>query len=105
MQAPHFAASGVDLGAARPGILNFSIAPCRYSAGSARHAFQNFKWHPLEPAEDFSFSDVWLMLPAAAAVVGQVDDPHPDTKPEYFQQPDVLELLLPTWRTLTTARS
>ncbi|MEI7909971.1 MAG: hypothetical protein WCK77_10075 [Verrucomicrobiota bacterium] len=95
MQAPYFKALGVDLGAYHPGTLNVSIAPCRYSVRCARQTFRNIKWHPVEPAEDFSFFDVRLIRPDAAAVVGLIYFPHPDTKPEHFQQPDVLELLLP----------
>ena len=33
--------------------------------------------------------------PTAPPVAGHIYYPHPDTKPEHFQQPDVLELLLP----------
>lgn len=95
MQEPCFKALGLDLGAFHQGTLNVSIAPCHYSVRRARHTFQNVKWHPTEPAETFSFFDVRLIRPGAAPVGGLIYYPHPETKPEHFQQPDVLELLLP----------
>ncbi len=95
MQAPFFRALGVDLDVFHPGTVNISIAPCRYRVIAARHTFRDVKWHPVEPAEDFSFFDVRLVRPGAPPLAGLVYFPHPDTKPEHFQQPDVLELLLP----------
>jgi hypothetical protein len=62
---------------------------------NARHTFTRLKWHPTEPAEDFSFFDVSVTRPGGCPVKGLIYFPHPDTKPEHFQQPDVLELLLP----------
>jgi hypothetical protein len=53
------------------------------------------KWHPTEPAEDFSFFDVVVHRADVPAVAGLIYFPHPATKPEHFQQADVLELLLP----------
>ena len=36
-----------------------------------------------------------LTREGTAPVAGKIYYPHPDTKPEHFQQADVLELLLP----------
>ena len=95
MQAPCFKALGLDLETYHPGTLNVSIAPRSYRVGMARHTFHQVKWHPTEPAEDFSFFDVRLIRPDGNSVNGLIYFPHPETKPEHFQQPDVLELLFP----------
>ena len=95
MQFPHFLARGLDLNSFHLATLNVSIAPLAYRVLQARHTFTNVKWHPTEPAEDFSFFDVRVSCPDGTAVAGYIYYPHPDTKPEHFQQPDVLELLLP----------
>ena len=95
MQFPHFLARGLDLSAFHLGTLNVSIVPLAYRVLKARHTFTNVKWHPTEPAEDFSFFDVRVVCPDQTPVDGLIYFPHPDTKPEHFQQPDVLELLLP----------
>lgn len=95
MQTPHFQKRGFDISHLYLGTLNVSIAPLGYRVVKARHTFTNVKWHPTEPAEDFSFFDVRVMCPDGIAVAGYIYYPHPDTKPEHFQQPDVLELLLP----------
>ncbi|MBL9169732.1 MAG: hypothetical protein JNN07_18470 [Verrucomicrobiales bacterium] len=95
MQIPHFLALGLDLRYLYPGTLNVSIAPKRYRVVRPRYSFPALKWHPIEPAEDFSFFDARLVRPGHTPVEGFVYYPHPETKPEHFQSPDVLELLFP----------
>lgn len=95
MQTPHFASLGLDLTAFHPATLNVSIAPRFYQIVAPRLTFRAVKWHPTEPAEDFSFFDVKVTLPGNDPVSGLIYQPHPETKPEHFQKPDVLELLLP----------
>lgn len=95
MQSPRFLARGFDLSSYHVGTVNVSIAPCHYRVAKARHTFRNVKWHPTEPAEDFSFFDVRLLRPDGQAIAGCIYYPHPETKPEHFQPPDTLELLLP----------
>jgi hypothetical protein len=95
MQAPHFLALGFDLGAYHSGTINVSIAPSAYRPVKAPVTFRGVKWHPSEPAEDFSFFDVRVIRPGVTALPGKIYYPHPDTKPAHFQRPDVLELLLP----------
>lgn len=95
MQLPLFAERGLDLRGFHLGTLNVSIAPMSYRVGKAKHTFREVKWHPTEPAEDFSFFDVVVHREAETPVEGFVYFPHPDTKPTHFQKADVLELLLP----------
>lgn len=95
MQLPFFAALGLDLSAFYPGTLNVSIAPLSYRVVKPKWTFQNVKWHPTEPAEDFSFFDVVVYCDDATPLSGLIYFPHPDTKPTHFQRPEVLELLLP----------
>ena len=95
MQTPHFAALGLDLAAFHGGTLNVQIAPRRYRVIRPRLTFRAVRWHPVEPAEDFSFFDVRLLRPGTPPVVGLIYHPHPETKPEHFQDPGVIELLLP----------
>jgi hypothetical protein len=95
MQEPFFRELGVDLAQFYPGTINASIAPSRYVVRQARHTFRNVNWHPVEPAEDFSFFDLRLLRPGHEPLPGLIYFPHPETKPEHFQKPDVLELLLP----------
>jgi hypothetical protein len=95
MQTPHFLALGLDLSVFYRGTVNVSISPLCYRIVKARHTFRKVKWHPTEAAEDFSFIDVGLERPTGPAIAGLIYYPHPETKPEHFQQPDVLELLLP----------
>ena len=95
MQLPCFAALGLDLSSFYPGTLNVSIAPLSYRVVQPKLTFRDLKWHPEDPAEDFSFFDVIVHRYGAPPVNGFIYFPHPDTKPTHFQKTDVLELLLP----------
>ena len=95
MQQPHFLALGFNLALYHRGTMNVSIAPRIYRVVKAPITFRDVKWHPTEPAEDFSLFDIHLLRPDVPPVEGKIYFPHPETKPEHFQQPDVLELLLP----------
>lgn len=95
MQLPFFAERGLDLSGFYPGTLNVSIAPLSYRVLSPRYTFRALKWHPADPAEDFSFFDVVVHRDEAESVTGWIYFPHPETKPTHFQKSDVLELLLP----------
>jgi hypothetical protein len=77
------------------GTVNVSIAPMSYRVVEPRLTFRSVKWHPTEPAEDFSFFDFRLLRGDLPPVEGLIYFPHPETKPTHFQNPDVLELLLP----------
>lgn len=95
MQFPHFAALGLDLTAYHLATLNLSIAPMRYEVVTPRFTFRNVKWHPVEPAEDFSFCDCRITLPGREPVAGLLYHPHPETKPEHFQPEGLVEVLAP----------
>ena len=95
MQRRHFAALGLDLDAFHAATLNVSVAPLCWRALQPVHSFRAVRWHPTEPAEDFSFFHLRLYRDDGPPVEGWIYLPHPQTKPEHFQEPDVLELLLP----------
>lgn len=95
MQQPFFLNRGLDLNRFYLGTLNVSLKPWRYRVLTPRLTFRDVKWHPTEPAEDFSFFDARVLPATGPAIDGLIYYPHPDTKPEHFQSPDVLELLLP----------
>jgi hypothetical protein len=95
MQTRFFQALGLDLSPYHGGTLNVSITPLRYRVLAPRLTLRAVKWHPTEPAEDFSFFDVRLLRDDAPPVDGLIYYPHPDTKPTHFQPSDMLELLLP----------
>lgn len=95
MQQPFFLQRGLDLSPFHLGTLNISITPLSYRVLKPKLTFRSVKWHPTEPAEDFSFFDVCLLRDGCSPIAGLIYYPHPDTKPEHFQSADVLELLLP----------
>lgn len=95
MQSPYFRKLGLDLSPYYPGTLNVSIAPRHYKVVRAPWTFPLVKWHPVDPAETFSFFHVWRVLFDGSRVEGLIYYPHPETKPKHFQPDDMLELLFP----------
>ncbi len=93
LQIPFFRQRGLDLAVFHPGTLNVAIAPCRYAVKKARITFRAVKWSPIVPAEDFSFFDCRVVTAGGDEREGLIYYPHPETKPEHFQPPDVLEVL------------
>ena len=93
MQLPFFLALGLDLSNCYPGTINLDIAPLSSVKTSPKHTFSAVKWHPSEPAEDFSFVD--CIVPRHGNASGWIYYPHPETKPTHFQPGTVIELLLP----------
>ena len=123
-QLPHFYQLGLDLSPYYLGTLNLSIAPYHYHIQQATYSFQNVRWSAIAPPEDFSFfacqltpmrdltSEVstdpisansvsadWVRTDQVSAEQvsyhGLIYYPHPETKPEHFQPPDILEVLAP----------
>ena len=94
MQARLFREAGMDLSPYHMGTLNVSIRPHRYVVVQARQTFRNVKWAATEPAEDFSFFDCRVHA-GGEIYSGLIYYPHPETKPEHNQPPDVLEVLAP----------
>jgi hypothetical protein len=95
MQALYFLDRGLDITCFHLATINVRIAPWVYRVVQARYTFRQLKWHPTEPAEDFSFFDFRWRLDVLGYLPGLIYFPHPETKPEHFQPSDMLELLLP----------
>jgi hypothetical protein len=95
MQKPFFRERGLDLSEYFKGTINLSIYPCQYEIKQAKYTFRNVKWSPNEPAEDFSFFDCQISVGSGNVLNGLIYYPHPETKPEHFQSPDVLEIMAP----------
>lgn len=93
MQFPLFKEKGLDLSHYYRGTLNVSIKPHKYSVIKPKYTFENVHWHPLY-TETFSFMDCLVEIDGTD-YTGLVYYPHPETKPEHFQDDSVLELLLP----------
>jgi hypothetical protein len=93
LQAPFFAAQGIDLSRFFPGTVNVDLAPHVPPAGTTPVFDGRLRW----------FGDLeerFLLTPIALRHAGVVHEglwyfPHPETKPAHFQKPSVVELLLP----------
>ena len=94
LQKPFFHERGLNLDNYYLGTINLSIAPHWYEVKIPKCTFRQVKWSPENPAEDFSFFDCRIVATDSNHPFnGLIYYPHPETKPEHFQSPDILEIL------------
>ncbi len=101
LQAPHFAARGLDLTPFVPATVNLDIAPLRLVPLVPRWTFADVAWTDVHGPETFSFIEA-AVTRAGRAHEGLVYLPHPETKPMHQQPATVVELLLPRLDGLVT---
>jgi hypothetical protein len=93
LQKPLFAAKGLELDRYFSGTINVSIYPYKYSIKKSKYTFRDVQWSSAAVAEDFSFFDCRVILNDGTKLEGLIYYPHPDTKPEHFQSPDIFEII------------
>lgn len=93
MQAPHFLALGIDISSFYPGTLNVSIDPYHFEL-IPRRTLPLVKWSSNHEPESFSFAPIQLAW-RHQTYDGLVYYPRPETKINHFQDPSVIELLMP----------
>ena len=94
LQAPFFRERGLDLSGFFPGTVNVDVSPWSFSPGPDALRFERVKWHPDVPPETFSFARATLVRKGERRPA-LVYWPHPETKPDHFQPPGVVEILAP----------
>ena len=93
MQKPIFRRLGCDLDKYYSGTINLSIAPFIFRVKEARYRFCNLRWMKSVAAEDFEFMDCRVIVEEGKKLDGLIYYHNPETKPEHFQAPDILEIL------------
>lgn len=96
LQAPLFAARGLDLSGFFAGTLNLSFDDSRWQLSQPDARFERLLWTDRHPPETFSFWRVglrWQGRPEPLA--GLLYWPHPETKRNHHHKPDRLEVLAP----------
>lgn len=94
LQAPHFAARGLDLTPFVMATVNVDLAPLRLAPRAPRWTFAHVAWTEVHGPETFSFVEC-LARRGEEGYEGLVYLPHPETKPMHHQPSTVVELLLP----------
>jgi hypothetical protein len=103
LQAPLFAAYGVDLSGFYPGTLNLAFGGSRWLFANPAAQVEQLRWSDHHPPETFSFWRVGLRArPGAAVVQALIYRPHPETKRTHHHSADRLELLAPWIEGLST---
>ncbi len=93
LQKPLFRSLGLNLDRFYSGTINLSVAPFIFKLKQARYRFRELRWTDKAAAEDFSFIDCRVLQNGGTQLDGLIYYPHPETKPEHFQPPDILEIL------------
>jgi len=93
-QLAHFKRKGLDLSQFFPGTINLDIAPYFYKIKKPKHFLKNINWSQFIPPENFYFFDAALHI-NNNSYKGLIYMPDPATKAEHFQNPTIIELLLP----------
>ena len=94
MQLPYFKQQGLDLNLFFQGTLNISIQDHIFKLGQPSYSFPSIKWSPDLPAENFSFYSCTIQtMKGQKSYNSFVYWPHPSTKPEFQQDPSVLEVM------------
>jgi hypothetical protein len=106
LQAPLFAARGIDLSPFFAGTLNLEALQGHWRLNDPDARFEALEWTDRHPPETFSFWHCRLRIPTGAAArvaagAGGVASgaliyhPHPETKSAHHQAPGCLEVLAP----------
>ncbi len=93
-QIPLFGKRGLDLSHCYPGTLNVSVAPLALVLVHPAYTFRGVRWASNHAAEDFSFSACRISC-GDVVEEGFIYHPHPETKPQHFQPPSIVEVMAP----------
>ncbi len=93
LQSPHFLERGLDIRRCYAGTLNVSITPYTFTVANPQWVFERVRWYN-GYIETFSFSRCKVLC-REKEVDGYIYYPHPETKPDHFQDDSVLEVLAP----------
>jgi hypothetical protein len=94
LQAPHFAARGLDITPYHGGTINVDLAPRCVELVRPHLTFPLVTWLEGYPAETFSFVHAAIRT-EGGDYPAMVFYAHPETKPEHQQPPGVVELMAP----------
>ncbi len=92
LQAPHFAAAGIDLSGYHLGTLNVDISPHVFTPIESEVTVRDVRWTDAIPPETFSFFRCRIEV-GSVAESGLVYRPHPETKVEHFHDPALVEVI------------
>ncbi len=94
IQYQYFTQKGLDLSPYFLGTVNLDIAPYFFTILKPKYFLEDIHWSPFIPPENFYFFDVSLQI-NKNTYKGLIYMPDPATKAEHFQNPTIIELILP----------
>jgi len=94
LQIPYFQQIGIDLSAYYAGTLNVHLGDRTVRVIQPKFKAMGVAWSSHIPPENFFFFDVWATF-EGHSYRGLIYMPDPSTKTDHFQDPSMVELLLP----------
>ena len=94
LQIPHFRKIGIDISNYYPGTINVHLGTKTVRIIKPKFLAKDISWSPHIPPENFFFFDVWATY-EGQQYQGLIYMPDPATKTDHFQDPALIELLLP----------
>lgn len=94
LQIPHFESLGIDISPFHMGTLNIDVGDKSVRIIRPKYCALGIKWSPHIPPENFFFFDVQATY-EGHTYTGLIYLPDPATKTDHFQDPSIIELLLP----------
>lgn len=104
LQIPHFQSHGIDISDYYNGTLNVRIPHETVRLIAPKHTAREVAWSPHIQPENFFFFDVEVCF-EGHSFKGLIYMPDPATKTDHFQDPSVIELLLPQIPGIKTGKS
>lgn len=94
LQWPFFEEAGIPIQGLFKGTVNVNIAPAAFKILTPSFRIESVDWSKFIPPENFLFFDVTTTW-QNAEFKGLIYMPDPATKTDHFQDPHILEMLLP----------
>ena len=92
LQFPFFKKAGLDLFDYHKATINIDISPRKWKPVRTDHTFERIAWTDTIDPETFSFINCSLRY-KNIKTSGWIYYPHPETKPDHFQSPSVVEVI------------
>ena len=92
IQFPFFKDAGLDLCVFYKGTINLDISPLKWKPIEADYTFEHIAWFDSINPETFSFIKCTIRY-REVELPGWIYYPHPETKPDHFQSPSVIEVI------------
>ena len=92
LQFPFFRSVGLDLYSFYKATINIDISPQQWRPVQTDYTFERITWTDTIDPETFSFLKCRVLY-EKRETIAWIYYPHPETKPDHFQSPSIVEVI------------